>query len=178
MNNEEWFNIDGQPLFEISSFGRVRSYKGVGRKPQKRNIPRIINLCKDGRGYYNFTVRENGKPKVLLVHIELAKSAIPNPSNYKLVRHLNDIKTDNNLLNLKWGTKSDNMQDAIKNNKSPRKNDLSNGVILFMYNSVHSACSVARRYGVSPSMVTKIRTGRSYGWLTKHNFDKKKNNEK
>lgn len=35
-------------------------------------------------------------------------------------RHLNDIKTDNRIENLKWGTRQENVSDKIKNGGQPR----------------------------------------------------------
>lgn len=159
--------------YEISSIGNVRSYVGKGRKPSIQSIPHIIKPNKDGRGYFNFTIND-GRKRVLLIHVEIAKTFIPNPLNYKLVRHLNDIKSDNRIDNLAWGDHALNMQDAIVNGKNPTYNNLGHGLIKFLYQSEHSCCSLANRYNISPSMVSKIKNGRSYAWLTKHknkNFD-------
>ncbi len=38
---------------------------------------------------------------------------LPNPG--EVCRHLNDVKLDNRLTNLAWGTQYDNIQDAIRN---------------------------------------------------------------
>lgn len=169
MSNENWKWVIGfEGLYEVSDMGRVKSYKGMGRMPKLQITPRLIKPCKDGRGYYNFSVRNGSKYMVLYIHIEAAKSFIPNPNNLKFVRHLNDIKSDNAISNLAWGNHSDNMQDAIRNKVNPTKHYFGDGLILFMYNAPYSACSIARRYNVSPSMVTKIRTGRAYAWLTRH----------
>lgn len=165
-----WKWVVGQEgLFEISDIGEVRSYKGIGRIPKQMASHHPIKPCKDGRGYFNFTIREGGRNKVLPIHIEVAKAFILNPNNYKLVRHLNDDKEDNRVSNLAWGTHSDNMKDAIRNGKNPTKNNFGEGLILFLYSSERSCKSLAARYSVSPSMISKIKNGRSYGHLTGHN---------
>lgn len=55
--------------------------------------------------------------KTVFIHRLLCETFIPNPNNYPLVRHLNDVKTDNRLENLSWGTRADNGSDASKNGR-------------------------------------------------------------
>ena len=68
-------------------------------------------------GYYYCHLWTNNRSRYIRMHRLLALAFIPNPNNYPLVRHLNDIKTDNRLENLVWGTMSENMKDSIKNGK-------------------------------------------------------------
>ena len=60
----------------------------------------------DDYGYKRVELRTiDGKQKKYRIHILKAKAFIysPNPLGYNVVRHLNDIKTDNRLENLAWG---------------------------------------------------------------------------
>ena len=68
-------------------------------------------------GYYYCHLWTNNRNRYIRMHRLLALAFIPNPNDYPLVRHLNDIKTDNRLENLAWGTMSENMKDSIKNGK-------------------------------------------------------------
>ena len=68
-------------------------------------------------GYYYCHLWANNRNRYIRMHRLLALAFIPNPNNYPLVRHLNDIKTDNRLENLAWGTMSENIKDSIKNGK-------------------------------------------------------------
>ena len=81
----------------------------------------------DDYGYKRVELRTiDGKQKKYRIHILKAKAFIysPNPLGYNVVRHLNDIKTDNRLENLAFGTQSDNVKDCIRNGK---KIDAKNG---------------------------------------------------
>lgn len=47
------------------------------------------------------------------VHILVAEAYIPNPNNYPYVLHIDDDKENKHVSNLKWGTPSENTQDAV-----------------------------------------------------------------
>lgn len=51
------------------------------------------------------------------VHRLVGKAFLPNPEGHPLLRHLNDVKTDNRVENLKWGTHRENMADAVRNGR-------------------------------------------------------------
>ena len=82
------------------------------------NIGKMMKISLDDKGYKRVNLMTiDGKYRTCRVHVLKAKAFLfsPNPLNYNVVRHLNDIKTDNRLENLAWGTVSDNVQDSIRN---------------------------------------------------------------
>ncbi len=173
--SEKWGWVIGmESKYEISTLGRVRSYMKIGGNHTGRNkMPRQIKPCMDSRGYYNFTVVVEGKKKTLNIHIEEAKSFIPNPNNYKIVRHLNDIKADNSLHNLAWGTATDNRNDGILNGKhfhqegkSAAKSKLTESEVTEIFSSTDNNCAIGRRYGVTESTISKIKLGRTWNRIT------------
>ena len=120
----------------------------------------------DAYGYYKVVLSKKGIKTTCKLHILLAETFIPNPNNYPIVRHLNDIKTDNRLENLAWGTSSDNAFDAIKNGKRGKgethnmskltKDQVSDIRTLLSEKKItHQA--IADKFKVSRTVVTRIK---------------------
>ena len=87
-----------------------------GRVYSKYNN-RFLKKRMDKRGY---PVVDMGKKKGILVHRLVTIHYIDNPHNLKFVDHINRIRDDNNVSNLRWASRLDN-----NNNKSQNKNNTS-----------------------------------------------------
>lgn len=119
-------------------------------------------------GYIRFTITIKGEKVVVGLHRMLAECFIPNPKKYKLVRHLNDIRLDNRIGNLAWGTDGDNIRDAFKNGTMHHTNHasgeksgrakLSEQDVLEIRKKVKTATirKVAAEYSVSNSTIERI----------------------
>ena len=113
---EKWVQIN-----KIQGFEDVREYYWISNSDEDKIINRNIKKIKK-IGFKNgypivglITIK--GKVKIYKIHILKAKAFLfgPNPLGTNLIRHLNDVKTDNRLENLAWGTRSDNTKDSIRN---------------------------------------------------------------
>lgn len=92
-SNERWVTY---------SDGRVSPVKETIMKPRTQpNKYLVVNLC----------INNKKMPKA--VHRLMAQAFIPNPNNLPYVLHRNDIRSDNRVCNLFWGTQHDNMQDMM-----------------------------------------------------------------
>ena len=60
--------------------------------------------------YLIVSLEVNGKQKMFSVHRLVAKYFVANPNNYPEVNHKDGVKTNNDYRNLKWVTRSENMQ--------------------------------------------------------------------
>ena len=105
-DKEIWKTIEGYPLYEVSTFGRVRN----------RNSKKILSpaICKN-TGYKKVNLWNKGYDKTHSIHRLVAEAFIPNPNNKRLVNHIDCDKTNNHISNLEWATDSENMKHAFAN---------------------------------------------------------------
>ena len=71
------------------------------------------NSYLNGRGYLEYVFYVNGENKYITVHKLVAETFIPNPDNKPCVDHINTIKTDNRVENLRWVTQQENMLNPL-----------------------------------------------------------------
>lgn len=112
---ENWKKIEGYSDYEVSDKGRIKSFK-FGKE-------RILKQYKNKNGYLQIGLWKNGKMKSHSVHRLVANAFIENPENKKCVDHVNGIKTDNKVKNLRFATYSENLYNtkSYKNSSSKYK---------------------------------------------------------
>ena len=81
---------------------------GINHRANQPEYPFIREQCTK-LGYKYAKVRG----KNTRVHRVVAEVFIPNPDNLPVVMHINNKKDDNRVENLKWGTYSENTQQAV-----------------------------------------------------------------
>ena len=95
----EFVDIIGyEGLYKINRLGDVVSVK--------RGIVLKSNL--GIRGYKRVCLYKDGKRKHFRIHRLIMIHFIPNPDNLRCVDHINRIKTDNRIENLRWSSHLDN----------------------------------------------------------------------
>ena len=104
--------INGYENYELFRDGSIYSHnKGGG----------FMNTHLSYKGYLMVRVCNNGKPKGFSIHRLLAEHFIPNPDKLPVVDHINQIRDDNRLENLRWASHSDNQLNTKRYDK-PLKN--------------------------------------------------------
>ena len=90
---------------------------------QNKKSKRFLKLQTSHDGYPYIGLYKDKKQKNYTTHRLVALHYIPNPDNKPEVDHLNRIKNDNRIENLRWVTHSENNQNIgkQKNNKSGHK---------------------------------------------------------
>lgn len=112
---EQWKDVTGyEGFYQISTLGRVKSIR----------FNRFLNptLSGKGKGYPSVQFSKENKPIRVRIHQLVAKAFIPNPENKEQVNHIDGNKLNNNVTNLEWNTRSENIKHAYNNGlKTPIK---------------------------------------------------------
>ena len=69
-------------------------------------------------GYYKVGLYKNKKEHNFYLHRLLALAYIPNPDNKDVIDHINRIRNDNRIENLRWVTTLENMQNKSEYNNN------------------------------------------------------------
>jgi hypothetical protein len=135
MNEEIWKPVEQIVLkngtvcdfegYEVSNYGRVRTYKrkygkvakGTHNRPLDTK-PYVINGRPDEHGYIQYCLSDiNKRRKNFRAHILVMQTFVGLPDEYEVVCHFDDVKTNNKLDNLRYDTYSENVKDAIRNGR-------------------------------------------------------------
>ena len=117
---EMWLQVRGCPMYEVSSFGRMRNTKNK----------KILKLSSH-HGYKRIRLRKNVTTKNFYVHRLVAEAFLPNETGKPLVDHIDHNKSNNNVSNLRWATHSENGMNSRK------KTNNTSGVVGVCWNKRH-----------------------------------------
>ena len=108
--DEQWRDIEGFPDYMVSSLGRVKS------RPRPRTRGGILKQYMTTTGYWGIALWSDAKKKKpAKVHRLVAEAFIPNPDNKPYVDHIDGVPSHNFVSNLRWCTRSENMQNQKSN---------------------------------------------------------------
>lgn len=117
MPNEIWKDIKGyEGWYQVSNLGRVKRLKKIHCNHGKVNIvdrEHILTPTEDKKGYLVVILSNGGKSrKHRKVHRLVANAFIENTDNKPQVDHINRVKNDNRVENLRWVTNSENQYNS------------------------------------------------------------------
>ncbi len=141
--------------FCVGSDGSVWKYRGNSWRKRRAWL--------NTKGYP--TAKAFGRKFV--IHIVMLESFIgPRPTRMHVSRHLNDVKSDNRIENLLWGTQADNAEDMRRNGHGVDNRGESNGRSKLTESDVmeirklrengDSISAIAARFNIANSTVSGI----------------------
>ena len=176
---EVWRPVVGHECeYEVSDQGRVRSldcqrlyrrldqYSGKMLLIKRKHRGRMLRPGRMASGHLSVAIgRGNSR---LVHHLVLEAFVGPCPAGQEGL-HYDDVPSNNCLPNLSWGTRSENLLDAVRNGKKAvgerhhraKLRDADIPVIRSLF-GVISYCDIAKRYGVSDRSIRQIKDGRTW----------------
>jgi len=185
IKNERWLPVVGfEGMYEVSDRGRVRSidrtqtyhridqYSGDYITVIRHLRGRILRPAAADSGHLSVVLGRSGGTKQIHALV-LSAFVGPCPKGSEGC-HRDDVPSNNNLDNLRWGTRSENLLDAVRNGKKPIGEDHSGAklknsdipVIRSLFN-VMSFSAIGRKYGVKESTIRQIKNNRSWKHIPK-----------
>lgn len=165
---EKWIEIRNFPKYEISSFGRVRSYK-------KKNC-KILKPKKTKQGYLRVGLHSPcGERFFFQIHRLVIEAFVGAGDNGNHVAHMDGNPKNNNIENLKWCTPKEN--NSHKKIHGTNRAAFGEGHGMSKINmgtakQIYEACNngltqreIAKNFGISQQLVSNIKLKKSWGHL-------------
>jgi hypothetical protein len=117
LDEQSWrWVVDWAGEYRVSDWGVVKDCeKG-----------RALGQWTSGEGYSLVKLRGAGRRLVHRLVLEAFRG--PEPEEGMICRHLNGIRTDNRLVNLRWGSQRENVEDAWLHRLEPKHRPSTSGV--------------------------------------------------
>jgi len=153
MTSEIWKPVVGyETAYEVSNLGRVRSSRGV------------LKLCRHPSGHLHVSLSSHGVRVTAKVHrLVLTAFVGAAPANTE-ARHLDGDPTNNQLNNIVWASRSENMRDR-KDHTPPSHYKLNSETIQSIKELLSQGVppkKIAGDFSIHYSTVYKIRSGEAH----------------
>lgn len=115
---EIWKDIVGyEDLYQVSNLGNIKSKERIVKNGNRVFFKKekILTPFLQKTGYLTITLLKDNKIKSHYIHRLVAIAFIKNDFDLEQVNHKDGNKRNNNVNNLEWCSRSENIKHAIKN---------------------------------------------------------------
>jgi hypothetical protein len=171
-HKETWLPIPGyEGIYEASDQGRIRSLDrfvnhGLGNASRKIK-GKILKCSPANHGYPAVNLYKDGKASFLCVHRLIALTFMGSCPDGHEVAHNDGNRLNPKASNLRYATRAENMQDAIKHGTAAvgyrsKMAKLSPEQVSAIRNDTRTLKIIAAEYGISRSSVSHVRNEKTY----------------
>lgn len=162
LGGEEWRHVENYANYQISNFGRVKSFWNGKIKILKPTL---------ALDYLRVDLGDGKKHRHFVIHRLVAKAFLPNPDNKPQINHKDTHKFNNYVGNLEWCTASENGKHAFLtglNENAKGSNDsqaklTKEQVMLIRLNKDNlSQQQLAKKFGVSRKTIGRVLANKTY----------------
>lgn len=170
---EEWKIIKGFEDYQISNFGRVKSFKKYHYTNERILKP---SRDKSGNGYLFVNLCKNGKRKIYCVHrlVLCNFKLMDNHLDFE-VNHIDGNKLNNHINNLEWCTQSENEIHAYKiglkislkgedHGRSKLNENNIKEIRILLKNENYSQRRIAEIFSISQQQISRIKLGQRWNY--------------
>lgn len=170
---ETWKDIKGyEGLYQVSDLGRVKSLDvirtdSIGRKKSYKGQI-LKQTTKKGYKCKTIGLSKNGKKTTLKVHKLVMQAFVGEPNGLE-VCHTDGNEGNNELSNLRYGTKSENQIDMYRYGSKSSAGKLTPDEVAeirhLLENTNLYQKTIAKKYGITQTTVSEINAGKTFSWL-------------
>lgn len=163
--------------YSVSNHGNVRSEQRIIKEKttnKSYEIPEKMlkkSLDNSGKGYYRISLSKNSKIKYIQIHRLVCWTFLGKQEKGTEIRHIDGNCKNNNLTNLAYGTKSDNMQDAIRHGTFPllgrRPGAKFNiNIIKQIASEKGTLTEISKKFNIKVGVIRQIKMGETWKIVT------------
>lgn len=116
LQDEEWRSIKNyEGLYIISNYGRIISLSRIIHASNRDMFYpiKLLSPSPNKKGYLYITLCNGISRKKKYIHRLVASAFIPNPENKSEIDHIDGNNQNNQVFNLKWSSRQENMLNPI-----------------------------------------------------------------
>lgn len=155
-------HIPNHPGYAVTETGEVWSCRRRGRGPEYNSTWHHVKGSVSLRGYMIVQIRYRKKMTIRYVHQLVLETFVgPRPDKTECC-HADGDRTNNRLENLRWGSRQDNIIDAIFHETRPHKiPNTEVSIIRQLHYSGQSLKQIANQYSVTKQAIWLIVKGKN-----------------